>query len=298
VTWEPSAAGISFGIYPAPLAAPFEALVARARQAEAMGFDALWVSDQTPMAYPGIIQLEAWSLLGALARETTRVRLGTLVSPAVLRHPLLVAMCVSTVDHASGGRAVLGLGAGGDDDDLAGLGLEGLRAAELVERLEEQLVTIDGLLRGQRVTRETGPDRTRDAFVEPPVQRPRPPILVAAESPRTLRLAARHADVWNTQGGQPMAGDRLTLDEAVALTRRRVDLIDAGCRDARRDPSTLRRSVFAWRARAFASPDAFTEWVGRYRELGFTDFAFWWPRSADGQAVLERVAAEVMPTLR
>ena len=298
MTWEPSAAGISFGIYPAPLAAPFEALVARARQAEAMGFDALWVSDQTPMAYPGIIQLEAWSLLGALARETTRMRLGTLVSPAVLRHPLLLAMCVSTVDHASGGRAVLGLGAGGDDADLAGLGLEGLRPAELVDRLEEQLVTIDDLLRGQRVSREAGPDRTRDAFVEPPVQRPRPPILVAAESPRTLRLAARRADVWNTQGGQPMAGDRLTLDEAVAFTRRRVELIEAACRDAGRDPSTLRRSVFAWRARAFASPDAFTEWVGRYRELGFTDFAFWWPRSADGQAVLERVAAEVMPTLR
>jgi alkanesulfonate monooxygenase SsuD/methylene tetrahydromethanopterin reductase-like flavin-dependent oxidoreductase (luciferase family) len=289
---------VSFGIYPGPQVAPFEDLVGRARRAEAMGFDALWVADQTPMAYPKTITLEAWTLLGALARETTRVRLGTLVSPVTLRHPLLLAMCASTADHASGGRAVLGLGIGGDEADLAGVGLDGLRAGELVDRLEEQVIMVDALLRGEHVTRESGPHRTRDAVVQAPVQRPRPPILIAAQAPRAIRVAARHADVWNSMGGQPLAAERLTLDEAVAATRRQVDEVEAACHAVGRAPGTLRRSVFAWRARAFGSVDAFVEWVGRYRELGFSEFVFWWPPTPDRAAVLERVAAEVMPGLR
>ena len=294
---------LTFGIYPAPQAAPFDGLVERARRAEAMGFDGLWVADETPMAYPEIIELEAWSLLGALARETSRIRLGTLVSPVTFRHPLLLAMCVSTVDHASGGRVVLGLGVGGSQADLAGIGAEALRPGELVDRLEEQVVMVDALLRGEHVTREEGPHRTRDAFVPRPVQRPRPPILVAAQGRRALGIAARHADIWNSMGGQPLEGARVTLGEALAETRRQVEALEAACATAGRDPATLRRSVFAWRARIWASPDAFAEWVGRYRELGFSDFSAWWPslkseRHEQQEAVLEHVAAEVIPALR
>jgi alkanesulfonate monooxygenase SsuD/methylene tetrahydromethanopterin reductase-like flavin-dependent oxidoreductase (luciferase family) len=294
---------LTFGIYPAPLKAPFESLVERARRAEAVGFDSLWVSDQTPMAYPEVIQLEAWSLLGALARETSRVRLGTLVSPVTLRHPLLLAMCVSTVDHASDGRVVLGMGVGGAEVDLAGVGLEALRTGELVERLEEQVVMVDALLRGEHVTQEKGPHRTRDAFIERPIQEPRPPILVAAQGPRALGVAARHADIWNSMGGQPLKGERVTLDEAVAATRRQVEVLEAACAAAGRDPATLRRSVFAWRAGVWSAADAFAEWVGRYRQLGFEDFIVWWPslrsaRHEQQEAVLERVATEIIPTLR
>jgi alkanesulfonate monooxygenase SsuD/methylene tetrahydromethanopterin reductase-like flavin-dependent oxidoreductase (luciferase family) len=295
--------GVTFGIYPAPIAAPFEELVARARRAEAMGFDALWTADETAMAYPGIITLEAWSLLGALARETSRVRLGTLVSPVTLRHPLVLAMCVSTVDHASNGRVTVGMGVGGLEVDLASVGEEALRPRDLVDRLEDQLVIVDALLRGERVTRIDGPHRMRDAVVEPPVQRPRPPILVAAQGPRTLRLAAAHGDIWNTLGGQPLEGDRISLDEAVAITRRDVETIDAACAELGRDPTTLRRSAFAWRAGAYASPDAFGEWVGRYRELGFSEFMLWWPspHAKDferQETVLEHIAADVIPQLR
>jgi alkanesulfonate monooxygenase SsuD/methylene tetrahydromethanopterin reductase-like flavin-dependent oxidoreductase (luciferase family) len=294
---------LTFGIYPAPLKAPFDNLVERARRAEALGFDSLWVSDQTPMAYPDVIELEAWSLLGALARETSRVRLGTLVSPVTMRHPLLLAMCVATVDHASNGRTVLGMGVGGAEVDLAGVGLEAVRPRELVERLEEQVVMLDALLRGEHVTREVGPHRTRDAFIERPIQEPRPPIVVAAHGQRALGIAARHADIWNTMGGQPLEGERLTLDEAVAATRRQVEVLDAACAAAGRDPATLRRSVFAWRAGVWSATDAFAEWVGRYRELGFEDFTAWWPslrstHHAEQEAVLERVASEVIPSLR
>ena len=88
------------------------------------------------------------TLLGALARETTRVRLGTLVSPVIFRHPLLTAMAVSTLDHVSDGRAILGIGAGGVVEDMEGVGQGDVGAAELVGRLDEQVEIIDLLLRG------------------------------------------------------------------------------------------------------------------------------------------------------
>jgi alkanesulfonate monooxygenase SsuD/methylene tetrahydromethanopterin reductase-like flavin-dependent oxidoreductase (luciferase family) len=294
---------LTFGIYPAPQTGRFDALIERARRAEVMGFDGLWVADETPMAYPEVIQLEAWSLLGALARETSRVRLGTLVSPVTLRHPLLLAMCVSTVDHASDGRAVVGLGVGGSEADLAGIGQEALRPGELVRRLEEQVVMLDALLRGEHVTREDGPHRTRGAFIERPIQEPRPPILVAAQGPRALGVAARHADIWNSMGGQPLEGERLSPQEALDATRRQVELVEAACHATGRDPATLRRSVFAWRAGVWFGADAFAEWVGRYTELGFEDFIAWWPsprstHHAEQERVLEHVASDVIPALR
>jgi alkanesulfonate monooxygenase SsuD/methylene tetrahydromethanopterin reductase-like flavin-dependent oxidoreductase (luciferase family) len=292
------AGGISFGVHPAPITPPFEELVERTRRAEAMGFDSVWVPDQTPMAYPKTIRYESWTLLAALARETSRVRLGSMVTQVALRHPLLLAMLVSNVDHASDGRVTLGIGVGGDSADLAGLGEEALRSADLVDRLEEQVTIVDALLRGEQVTRTGGAYRMRDAVVEAPIQRPRPPITIAAQSPRTLTIAARHADTWNTLGGQPLDGDRLALDEAVATTRGYVDRLEAACAAAGRDPATLRRSVFAWRANAFRSEDAFNEWVGRYRDLGFSEFVFWWPSRPDRAAVFERVASDVMPQLK
>ena len=291
-------AGVTFGVYPAPIRPPFEDLVDRARRAETMGFDTIWAPDQTPMAFPKTITYESWTLLASLARETSRVRLGTLVTQVALRHPLLLAMAVSNVDHASDGRVVLGMGVGGAEADLAGVGLEDLGSRELVARLEASVAAIDALLRGETVTVGDGQFRMRDAVVEPPIQRPRPSMVIAAHGPRTLAIAARHADVWSTLGGQPLDGDRLTTEEAVAKTRGYIDTLEAACAAAGRDPTSLRRSAFAWRANAFASVDAFTDWFGRYRDLGFTDFVFWWPSAPDRAAVFERVATEVLPGLR
>jgi len=196
---------LKFGVYPAPITPPFETLVERARRAEAMGFDGVWVPDQTPMAYPDSITLESWTLLAALARETSRVRLGTLVSQVALRHPLMLAMNVSNVDHASNGRVTLGIGVGGDEADLAGVGEEALRRQDLVDRLDAQVAIIAELLRGDRVTRDEAPYRLRDAVVEPPIQRPRPPIVVAAQGARTVAIAARHAAGCPPRVFQPSA---------------------------------------------------------------------------------------------
>jgi alkanesulfonate monooxygenase SsuD/methylene tetrahydromethanopterin reductase-like flavin-dependent oxidoreductase (luciferase family) len=88
--------------------------------------------------------------------------------------------------------------------DLDGLGASGTPGRELVERLDEQLDSMDRLLRGETVTRETGFHPMRAAWIERPVQSPRPPFLVAAQGPRAIHVAARRADIWNTLGGEPI----------------------------------------------------------------------------------------------
>jgi alkanesulfonate monooxygenase SsuD/methylene tetrahydromethanopterin reductase-like flavin-dependent oxidoreductase (luciferase family) len=293
-----SADKLRFGIYPAPQAAPYAELAARARQAQEWGFDSLWLADQTPMAYPGLIELDAWSTLAALATETTDIRLGTLVTPAFLRHPLVLANAVSTVDHVSGGRVTVGLGAGGAAEDLAGLGLDVESGGELVDRLSEAVELVDLLLRGETVNHDGPHFRLEGATVPRSVQQPRPPIVVAAQGRRALEVAARHADTWNSLGGQPLAGDRLSPDAALATTAQQVEGLAEACLRVGRDPASIGRSVFAWRAGVFAAPDAFAEWVSRYRDLGFSEFILWWPGKVDQQEVLERIATDVIPGLR
>jgi len=269
---------IAYGVYAIPQKAPYEQMRAAAQRAEEVGFDSIWVADETPMAWPGLIELEAWSVLAALARDTAHIRLGTLVSPPVLRHPLLTAMAVTTLDHVSAGRVTLGMGVGGVAADLEGVGQGGIPMAELVDRLDEQLDTIDRLLRGETVTRTGGFYPTKDAVVPRPIQEPRPPILMAAHGPRSLRVAARRADVWNTVAGE--------------AAPRNVQLLDEACAEIGRDPATIRRSVLSWRDGAFDTADALDHWLGRYRELGFTEFLFLLTGDPEKDAVLERRVAD------
>jgi alkanesulfonate monooxygenase SsuD/methylene tetrahydromethanopterin reductase-like flavin-dependent oxidoreductase (luciferase family) len=283
----------SFGVYAFPQAAPYEQMRAVAQRAERVGFDSVWVADETPMAYPGVIELEAWTVLGALARDTTRIRIGTLVTPPSQRHPLLTAMAVTTVDHVSDGRVTLGMGVGGVPSDLEGVGLGGTTNAELVSRLDEQLDTIDRLLRGETVTRAGGFYPTANAVVQKPVQQPRPPILVAAQGPKAIGLAARHADIWNSIGGQPVVGDRLTRDGAVTVVRRHIEQLEEACVAVGRDPKSVCRSVLAWRAGVHESQDELEDWVGRYVELGFEEIVFFYSGDTEADARLDRfVAAE------
>jgi alkanesulfonate monooxygenase SsuD/methylene tetrahydromethanopterin reductase-like flavin-dependent oxidoreductase (luciferase family) len=284
---------------PTPLTAPYGDVLARSRRAVELGFDGLWFADETPMAFPGETAMDAWLLMAAIARELPEPTLGSLVTAAIYRHPLLNAVNVSTLDHLSDGRAILGMGAGGVPADLDGLGAAGTPGRELVERLDEQLDSIDRLLRGETVTRKTGFYLMSNAWIERPVQAPRPPILVAAQGPRAIRVAARRADIWNTLGGQPIEGEALSLADAIAATRRQVEQLEAACLEIGRDPSSIRRSVFAFRVDIFASVDAFEEWVQRLLEIGIREFVVNWPiDDRAGESVLERFATDSIPRLR
>lgn len=281
---------------------PYAALAECWRRVEALGFDAIWLADHL-MQFPGAVAYEAWSLLGALARETKRVRIGPMVTPITFRHPTLLAMSATTIDHASGGRLELGLGAGGGRRDQAALGLHEWGSRERLDRFEEQLTMLDALLRGETVTSQGGHYGAAGTAIERPIQHPRPPFVIAAQAPRALRLTARYGDAWNTLGGQPVYGDdRLDLDQALIETRRQSDLLDEACRKIGRDPSTLRRSLFIHKRAPFVSVDAFETIVGRYREIGIDEFIAVWPWdpsvAAAREAVIERVATDVLPRLR
>lgn len=291
-------------------APPFDDVVDRARRAEVMGFDSVWVADHMTGQYPTLIAYEAWTLLSVLATVTTRVRLGALVTPITFRHPSLLAMEAVTVDHASAGRLEIGLGIGGSGIDASVVGQPVWPGPERVARLEEQIDVLDRLLRGERVDGHTGFYPTDGAVVARPVQVPRPPITVAGTGPRLLDLAARRAEAWNTLGGQPMRGTGrppVSLDEAVAATAGHVRTLGEACVRAGRAPASIRRTLLAYRVapQLFASIGAFEDYVGRYVEIGMDELVFYWPadpatfeRVPEYERGLERIAAEVLPRLR
>jgi alkanesulfonate monooxygenase SsuD/methylene tetrahydromethanopterin reductase-like flavin-dependent oxidoreductase (luciferase family) len=167
--------------------------------------------------------------MAALAASTRRIELGHLVTCVSFRNPALLAKMAATTDMVSGGRLVLGVGAGWHDPEYRAFGYP---TDHRVGRLEEALRIIGPLVRGESVTLDGRYHQVKDAVLLPPPDR-RIPILVAAKGPRMLRLTARHADAWNTAWfGVP--DDRL---------RQRIADMDAALEAEGRDPATLRRTV-------------------------------------------------------
>lgn len=208
-----------------------------AAAAEAAGLDTLLRSDHYSSVVGDTTRGgdDAWTSLAALAAVTSRIRLGTLVSPVTFRHPALLAKAVVTADHISGGRVELGLGAGWHRPEHEGWGFEFPPVAERMERLAEQLEIVTAMWSPGRVDFEGRHYRIRDLEPLPaPVQKPRPPILVGGSGgPRTLGLAAAHADEYNTVS----AGPEECAARRAALT--------ASCKRVRRAPDTIRFSMMA-----------------------------------------------------
>lgn len=290
---------------------PFSEVAQRWREAEELGFDGAWLVDS--LSLRGIADHEAWSLLGARAALTSRLRIGTLVTQITFRHPVLLAAQAITVDRISEGRLELGMGSGDYVADSAAVGLEAWPLNERLERFEEQLSIIDTACRGERLDHHGRFYPTDGVHLAAPVQQPRPPLVVAGQVPGSLRLAARFGDGWTTLGGQPLSKSGrapLPLAEAVERTREQVRLLEQYCRAFDRDPREIRRSVLPYRSEIdpLSSLGAFDEFVGRYRELGFEEFVFYWPPvanvqrqepiSASQRATIERIAAERFAALQ
>jgi alkanesulfonate monooxygenase SsuD/methylene tetrahydromethanopterin reductase-like flavin-dependent oxidoreductase (luciferase family) len=207
--------------------APYGEIRDLALQAESAGLDSIWVYDHLLYRVDGETSgiHEGWTMLAALAEATERVELGTLVVCTGFRNPALLAKMAATLDHVSGGRLILGLGAGWHDPEYEAFGYP---ADHKVSRFEEALTLICDLIRTGRADLDGRWTTARDAVLVPP-SRPDIPILVAAFGPRMLGLTAQHADAWNTAWhGQPdekMAEGRAALTEA--------------CERIGRDPATI-----------------------------------------------------------
>ena len=270
--------------------APAGVLVERAQRVEAMGFDALWVADHFVNPHsPEQEWLDAWTLLGAFAVATSRVRLGPLVSAPALRDPSLLAFQAVTVDHLSGGRLELGVGAGGAPLDFKMMGVPNRTPQELLGRLTESVEILDSLLTtGEWV--HDGRHYTVTAHVRRPVQQPRPPLVVGALAPGALRVAVSRADAVSTY---PVpAGGRLSEgvaagDDALATIRGRMEFLDRECERIGRDPATLRRSLLTFFGvlEPLLPPERFAEWAEPYRALGLTEFVVYWPTDGDEDAL-------------
>jgi alkanesulfonate monooxygenase SsuD/methylene tetrahydromethanopterin reductase-like flavin-dependent oxidoreductase (luciferase family) len=199
------------------------------RSAEELGFHAAYLNDHLYGS-----ALETWSQLSALFTATSTIRGGTMVTSNSFRHPALLAKMTATVDIISGGRLVVGLGAGNEDFEYDAYGLRFPPPRERVERLEETCQILDAAWTQERVS-FTGPFHTIvDAeFAPKPVQRPRPHLVLGVKGDRALGVAARHADEWNWNRAQASTHEFLE----------RMDRLDRLCEAAGRDPASLPRGV-------------------------------------------------------
>jgi F420-dependent oxidoreductase-like protein len=213
----------------------WEQWLALAGACEEHGLEGLFRSDhyESVMGMRERGSLDAWATVAALAARTSRIRLGTLVSPATFRHPSVLAKMVATVDHVSGGRAELGLGAGWHEGEHRAYGFEFPPTPIRMERLAEQLEIVTRSWTEDDVEFQGRHYQVQDLRALPkPVQRPRPTLLVGGGAgPRSLALAARFADEYNTVG--------VPLEE---LPERHGKLLDAW-REAGRDPEEARLSL-------------------------------------------------------
>lgn len=277
----------------------------RVLQVEALGFDAVYVWDHLVhrTQEPTDPLFDGMTALAAAAEFTSTIRLGTMVAAPVFRHPAVLANQAMTLDQISGGRLELGIGAGGAllDDEV--LGIEPRDKGELVERFIETVEMVDAILRGADSYEGAHYRGARISVAPGPAQQPRPPLTIAAHGDRTLRLAARYADVWNsitTRGADK--------EEVLRLAASRSRALDEYAQECGRDPQSIRRSVLIgsddWPA--LESVGAFRDAVLAYREIGITDIVLIHPdhpaerQVGHGEAAADivRRIAEVLPDLR
>ncbi|MEV7225530.1 LLM class F420-dependent oxidoreductase [Polymorphospora sp. NPDC051019] len=297
--------------------ASYDQLLAVARLAEDAGYGAFFRSDHYMMmgdadGLPG--PTDAWVTLAGLARDTSRIRLGTLMTAATFRLPGPLAIAVAQVDRMSGGRVEFGIGSGWFETEHTAYGIPFPPLRERFDRLEEQLAIITGLWDtpvGHTFDFSGKYYQLSDSPALPkPAQSPRPPVLLGGHgAKRTPQLTARYADEFNV----PFAG----VDD----TRTRFERVRAACAEGGRDPGSLRlsnalvlccgrtdeevnrraaaigREPDELRANGLAgSPAEIVEKIGRYAEVG-TERVYLQVLDLDDLAHIELVAAEVAPQL-
>ena len=212
----------------------FPTVIAQAREAEAAGFDAVFLMDhfyQLPMlGSPDQPMLEAYTALGALATATERVQLGTLVTGNTYRNPALLAKIITTLDVVSGGRAILGIGTGWFELEHDQLGFEFGTFTTRFNRLDEALEIILPMIKGERPTFEGKWYRAQEAMAEPRYRDHIPLLIGGSGEKKTIPLAARHFDHLNLITGF----DQLP---------QKVDAIRRSCEEVGRDPATLETTM-------------------------------------------------------
>lgn len=231
-----------FSFWPNP-SQSYTDVLALAQHVERTGWDGFWYADHfmpnaedTSAPWP-----EAWTTLSAIAATVPRLRIGTLVSGNTYRHPAILAKMAATLDHISGGRAVLGLGSGWQENEHSQYGLDFYTVPERLARLDEACQVINTLYRDTRANFSGRYYQLTDATLEPkPVQSPLPLMVGGGGEKVTLRITAEHATEWNVWG---------TVD----TLKHKMSVLDAHCEKLGRNPKDIQRSAVAL---LFMSDDA------------------------------------------
>jgi len=288
---------------------PFREAAARWRRVEELGFEHAWTYDHITFSpIPDGPWYDAVTTLASAAAATTRIKLGTLVASPNYRHPVPFAQEIMSLDDVSGGRFILGYGAGSFGADARVLGYgpdgEGWSAKERGERYRESVEILDQLLRGAAEGRPRTTYRGTyysavDARMEPGcVQRPRVPFGLAATGPLGLRTVVKHAQMWiadDTTAGRD--GEGPTPADTWAALEKASRKLDAALEQEGRDPATLPRLLLSGLSplRTMESKARFDEVAGRAEELGFTDFVVHYPRESGAYATPADVLDEIAP---
>ncbi len=262
---------------------PWDELAERAQFVDGAGFDGIWGFDHFQPMYgagPGEC-FEGNTTLAALSGITEQVRLGLLVTGVTYRHPSVLAAEAITIDHASGGRLELAIGAAWFEPEHRALGIPFPPPGTRIDMLDEALTILRGLFTEDGFSFDGAHWQLRDASMRPrPVQRPHPPIWVGASGEqRMLPLTAKHADAWHAFGD-------------VATMSRKSTLLDELAEHEGRDPASILRA---------ASLDLSQPWddvrrdADALREAGFGYLVCGWP--SEGRARLDEFVAGVMPEL-
>lgn len=277
---------LTFGVVTGQHQLTWPQLVEQWQLAEELGFDAIFLFDHFMALYgdPDGPCLEASTLLAALALKTSRIRLGVLVYGNTHRHPAVFAKEMTTVDHVSGGRVIVGIGTGWNEREHAAFAIPFPSAGERVEMLEEAIQAMRSLFTERRTTFHGAHYRFDDAPFAPKPLQAHVPIMVGGERPRMLKLIAKHADIWDS--GRTPEG----LREGIAT-------IAGHCAEIGRDPDEIVCSV-SMGADKLENPAGFADLVRSYRAAGASQLLFDLPLSPEGLASTRRIATEVIPALK
>jgi F420-dependent oxidoreductase-like protein len=223
-----------FSFWPTP-SQSFEEVLSLARHVERTGWDGIWYADHfmpnaadTSAPWP-----EAWVTLSAIGALVPRLRIGTLVAGNTYRHPAVLAKMAATLDHITGGRVVLGLGSGWQENEHRQYGIPFYTVGERLARLDEACTVIKSLFRETQSSFAGRFYQLEEATLEPkPVQNPLPLLIGGGGEQVTLRITAQHADEWNVWG-------------TPAILEHKMRILDEHCRTLGRDPKSIRRTAVA-----------------------------------------------------
>lgn len=253
---------MKFGVIALPNA-PWDELVRRWRALDGLGFETIWTADHLIGVARGRPWLEGWACLAGMAHATTRTRIGTLVSPITFHNPARLAKASVTVDHMSGGRLELGVGAGGSPLDHELAQVENWPKVERARRLRAFVERLNEVL--------------SDEALQPPPVQARIPLTIGGMAKGTLRLAAETATRWSSFGGELGTDPRRAAETAHG----QAELLDRFCREAGREPGEVTRSILIahpfisetpWR-----SEECFRSMIARWEGAGMNEIVVYYP---------------------